>query len=103
MFINAIAVTQGCCDPVLQSSSKQRGVHFAQGKAAVHWCWVTAQLYEQQTFIDAIAVTQDYCEPVLQSSTERGECNFPEPVLQCSGVGSLHSCMNSKSSLMQLL
>ena len=46
-------------------------MHLALTCAAVHWCWVTAQLYQQQTFIGAIIVTQAYREPVLQSSTEQ--------------------------------
>ncbi len=69
IFIGVIAVTQACCEPVLQSSTGQCGMHFAKTSAAVHWCWVTAHLYEQQNFIGVIAVTQACCEPVLQSST----------------------------------
>ena len=44
-------------------------MHFAKASAAVHWCWVTAHLYEQQIFIGVIAVTQACCEPDLKSST----------------------------------
>ncbi len=71
IFIGAIAVTQGYCEPVMQSSTEQWGVHFCKTSVAVHWCWVTAQLYEQQIFVDAMAVTEGYSEPVLPSSTEQ--------------------------------
>jgi len=30
---------------------------FAKNSVAVHWCWVTAQLYEQYVFIGVCAVT----------------------------------------------
>ncbi len=68
-FTGVIAVTQACCEPVVQSSTGQWSLHSAQASAAVHWCWVTVQLHEQQTFIGVIAVTQACCEPVVQSST----------------------------------
>ena len=42
---------------------------FAKVRAALHWCWVTAHLYEQQISIDVFAVTQASSEPVWQSST----------------------------------
>jgi len=51
-------------------------MHFAKPSAAVHWCWVTAHLYEQQIFIGVIAVTQACCGAVLQSSTEQWEVHF---------------------------
>ncbi len=31
------AVTQACCQPVLQSKSGQRGKHFVLTSAVVHW------------------------------------------------------------------
>ncbi len=98
IFIGVIAVTQACCEPVLQSSTGQCVMHFANTSAAVHWWWVTAHLYEQQIFIGVIAVTQASCEPVLQSSTDSVECILPRQVLQCIGGGSLHTFMSSKSS-----
>ncbi len=33
----------------LQSNTEQWGLHFALNRAAVHWCWVAAHLYEEQT------------------------------------------------------
>ena len=57
LFIGAIAVTQGYCEPDLQSSTEQWGVHFALISIEVHWCWVTASLYEGQISIGVIAVT----------------------------------------------
>ena len=95
--IGVIAVTQTCCEPVLQSSTEQWGMHFAQTSAAVHLSWLTAHLYEEQISIGVIAVTQTCCEPVLQSSTEQWGMHLPRSVLQCIRAGSLHTCMKSKS------
>ncbi len=69
--IGAVAVTQACCKPVLQSTTEQWGMHFAQTRDAVRFCCLTAHLYEEQISIGAIAVTQACCEPVLQSTTEQ--------------------------------
>jgi len=41
--VGVSAVTQGCCEPVLQSSPEQCRVPFTKNSVAVHWCWVTAQ------------------------------------------------------------
>ena len=68
--IGVIAVTQACCEPVLQSSTEQWGMHLALPSAAVHLSWFFAHLYEEQVSIGVIAVTQACCEPVLQSSTD---------------------------------
>ena len=103
--------------------SEQWEQHFAQGSAAVHWCCITAHLYDQQIFIGVIALTQGCCQAVSQSSTEQwgqhfaqgsaalhwwwvtavvgqssGNSILPEAVLQCIGVGSLHTCMITKPS-----
>jgi len=45
------------CEPVLQSSTEQWGLHFTLNLAAVHWSWVTAHLYEEQTSIGVHAVS----------------------------------------------
>ena len=66
-----MVVTQGYCEPVLQSSTEQWGVHSSKTSVAVHWSWVSAHLFEQQVFIGAMAVTQGYYEPVLHNSTEQ--------------------------------
>ena len=68
---------------------------FAKSSVAVHWCWLTAHLYEEQTSIGVNALPQACCEPELHLSTE--ERILPTPVLQFTGVGSLHTCMKSKS------
>jgi len=73
-----IALAQACCEPFLQSSTEQWGLHFAQGSAAMPWCWVTAELYEEQTFIGMIAVAQACCQAVLQSSTEQWGLHFAQ-------------------------
>ena len=61
---------------VLPIGTEQWGVHFYKTSVAVHWCWVTARLYEQQTFIGATAVTQCYCEPVLLISSDQWGKHF---------------------------
>ena len=45
--------------------------HFALTSAAVHFCWLTAHLYEEQISIGVAAVTQACYEPALQSTTEQ--------------------------------
>ncbi len=42
--IGVIAVTQTCCEPVLQSNTEQSEMHVALTSAAVHFCWLTAHL-----------------------------------------------------------
>ena len=74
--IGVIAVIQACCKPVLQSSTELWALHFAKNSVAVHWCWVTAHLYDQQSFIGVIAVIHASCKPVLQSSTEQWGLHF---------------------------
>ena len=69
--MSVIAMTQACCEPVLQSRFECWTMHFAQTSAAVHFCWLTAHLYAEQIFIGVIAVTQACCEPVVQSSFEQ--------------------------------
>ena len=71
--IGVIAVTQTCCEPVLQSSTEHRGMHSALTSAAVHFCCLTAHLYEEQVSIAVTAVTPACSEPVLQSNTDRRE------------------------------
>ena len=46
--IGVIAETQACFVPVLQSSNEQWGMQFALTSVAVHWCWASAYLYEDQ-------------------------------------------------------
>ena len=71
MSIGAIAVAQGCGEPVSQSSTEQQGSCFAITIAATHWCCITPHLYEEQMPIGAIAVELSCCEPVLQSFTSQ--------------------------------
>ena len=44
--------------------------------AAVHWCWLTAHLYDEQICIGVNTVTKASCEPVMQSSTEHWGNHF---------------------------
>ncbi len=41
---DVIAVTQGCCEPVLQSSPELWGMQHAKISLAVHWWVVTAHI-----------------------------------------------------------
>jgi len=97
-FIGVIAVAKACYQALLQSSTEQWKLYFSKGTAAVYWCWDTAELYEEQTFIGELhwhrpAVTL-FCRAELSS----GDRILPKAVLQCFGVGSLLSCMKSKTS-----
>ena len=76
MSIGIIAVTLGCCEPDVQSSTEQWEMHFALTSVAFHCWWVTAHLYEQQIFLGATAVKIGCCKPVLQSSTEQWVLHF---------------------------
>ena len=49
----------------MQSSSEQWGSYSALTIAALLWCCITANLYEEQISIGVIAVAQACCEPVL--------------------------------------
>jgi len=64
-------MTQACCEPVLYRSNEQWEMYFVLTGAAVHFCWLTKHLYEQQISMGVLAVTQACCEPVLQSSSEQ--------------------------------
>ncbi len=68
IIIGVIAVSQGCCQSVLQSSIELWGMHSLNISAAVHWFCIVADLYEQQIIIGVIAESQDCCQSVLQSS-----------------------------------
>ena len=58
---NSTGVTarhSACCEPVLQKSIEQWGLHFPLSRAGVHVCWRTVHLYEEQSSIGVTAVTQ---------------------------------------------
>ena len=76
MAIGVFAVTQGCCQPVLQSSTQQWEMQSAKRSAAAQWCWVTSDLCGEQMAIGVFAVIQGCCQPVLQSSTEQWVLQF---------------------------
>ena len=71
----------------------QWGVHSAKNSVAMEWCLVIAKLREQQVFIGVFALPK-----ACTASLNSGDCMLPKQALQCIGVGSLHSCTNSKSS-----
>ncbi len=91
-----IALTQACCQPVLQSITEQWGLHFAQTSAAMHFCWPTAHLYNEQISTDVNALTQACCELVLQRSTEQWGIHCALTTAVVHEVGSLHSRSNSR-------
>ena len=69
-------MAQACCEASLQSSTEQQESYVALTSAAVHWCCITAHLYEEQIPIVVSAVAQGCCEASLQSSTEQQESYF---------------------------
>ncbi len=54
-FLPKAVLNYACCKSVLQSSTEQWGLHFALSSAALHWCWVTAHLYEEQISTGVVA------------------------------------------------
>jgi len=98
IFIGVFAVTQACWQPVVYSSTGKWCFLCAKNRVAVHWCWVTVQLYKQQIFTGVFAVTQPADNLFCTAALNSGGCFLPRTVLQCNGAGSLHSCINSKSS-----
>ena len=81
-----IAVAEGHWQPGLQSSTVQRGKLLAKFSAAVHWCWVTASLYGEQTSIGVLQWQKAAGSLVCRAALCRGDCFLPNPVLQCIGV-----------------
>ena len=61
------AIAQACCQ--LDSSTEQGAI--AKSSVALHCCWVTAHLYQQQISLSVFAVAQACCQPGLHSSTEQ--------------------------------
>ena len=47
-----------------------------QTSAAVHWCCITVQLYEEQLSLGVFAVTQGCCQPDSHSNTEQWGAYF---------------------------
>ena len=103
-------MTQACCEPVLQSSTRQWGMHCAKSSAAVHCWWVTAHSYLRQVFIGEIAVTQACCELLLHSSTgqwgmhfAKNQCCSALLVGHCTLVSAagLNRCNCSDTSMLQ--
>ena len=84
-------------EPVLQSSTKQWGLHFALNLAAVHWCWVTAHLYAEH--IPTGVSAGKHClfwSLFCRAALNNGDCILPFTLLQCTGAGSVHTCMKNK-------
>ena len=53
---------------------------------ALHCCWVTAHLYQQQISLSVFAVAQACCQPLLHSSTEQGAIAKSSVALPCCWV-----------------
>ena len=77
MSIGASAVTQACCEVLLQSSTEQWRLHFALISAAVHLFWITALLYEEQMSIGVSAVTQPAVRFFCRAALNSGDCILP--------------------------
>ena len=45
-------------------------MYFAKNSAAVHWVFISADLYEQQILLVVTAVSEGCYQPVLHSSIE---------------------------------
>lgn len=58
--------------------------------AGVDWCWVAAQLYDQEIFAGVSALTYACCQPALQSSTEQWKIHFAHT--QCCSALVLGRC-----------
>ena len=57
----------------------------------MQWCWVTAQLYEQQIFKGVFALTQACWQPVVHTTALISEvCIMSKKVLQCNDVAQLY-------------
>ena len=69
-------MAQACSEPDLQSSTEQWGAYLALSRAAVHWCCITVQLYEEQLSLGVFAVTQGCCQPDSHSNTEQWGAYF---------------------------
>ncbi len=59
--------------------------------AALHWCWLSTDLCEEQIFIGLLAVTNPGFSLLCTAALNSGECILLNAVLQCIGVASLHT------------
>ena len=60
-----------CCKPVLQGSTELWGLQFASNSVAVHWCWDTADLCEQQILIGVSAVSHCLLQACLAEAPKQ--------------------------------
>ena len=86
------------CQPVLQSSIQQWRLIYAYGSGAVHCCWVTADLYEQQTFTGVLSLLQPVVSLFCRAALSSGDWILHTLVVWCIVAGLLRNCVNSKSS-----
>ena len=63
-------------------------------------CWVTADLYEQQTFTGLLGLPQPAVSLFCRAAFSSGDWILHREALQCVVVGSLQTCMNSRPSHM---
>ena len=77
-------MAQACCQPLLHSRTEQGAI--AKSSLALHCCWATAHLYQQQISIGVFAVSQACCQLVLHSSTEQGAIAKSSMALHCCWV-----------------
>ena len=64
-----------CCEAVLQSNTGQWILHFALNRAALHLCWVTAHLYEEQISSEC-SDTLPAVTCVAEQHCNSGDCIF---------------------------
>ncbi len=95
-----VGTPTACCQPVLQSSIQQWRLDSANGSGAVHCRWVTAGLYEQQSFIGVLSLPQPAVSLFSRAAMSSGDWILHREVVQCVVVGSLQTCMNSRPSHM---
>jgi len=70
----------------------------SRSNAAVHWCWILAQLDEEQIFNGIFAGHKPGISLFCPATLGCEASILPESMLLCTGVAPLHSCMKSRSS-----
>ena len=72
-------------------------MYFAMNSAAVHWVFISADLYEQQILLVVTAVSEAAITLFCTAALSSGKCMLPRIALQCIGFASLQTLTNSKS------
>ena len=56
--LGSLLSCRSCTGRLTYQGKEEWGLHFALNSVAVHWCWVSAHLYEEQIFIGVSAGLQ---------------------------------------------